>query len=321
MDRNNKKLVVIALGGNAIAQAHEQGTAEEQMTNVATTCRELVKMNELGYLLLVTHGNGPQAGSLMIQQEEGKEQVPAQPLDIVSGMTQGQIGYMFQHQLQNEFLRAGKNIPICTVVTQVLVDPEDPDFQDPSKPVGPFYTAEKARQLQAEKGYVMKQVKPTGEKTWRRVVPSPEPQAIVEAECLHALLKMRVIPIAAGGGGIPVMRQPDGTLKGLEGVIDKDKAGNILAQTTKADIFLILTDVEHALINYGKPEEQPVATVTVSAMEQLAADGHFLKGSMGPKIEAAIRFVKAGGERAIITSLAKATAALAGQTGTIVVPD
>lgn len=321
MGWDGKKLVVIALGGNAISQSHEKGTAEEQMANVATTCRELVKMNKLGYLLLITHGNGPQAGNLLIQQEEGKEQVPPQPLDIIGGMTQGQIGYMFQHQLQKEFHKVGKDIPICTIVTQVLVSPDDPDFQDPSKPVGPFYTKEEAQRLNQTKGYLMKEVKPKGEKTWRRVVPSPEPQGIVESECLKALLKMHVIPIASGGGGIPVMKLPDGSLKGLEGVIDKDKAGNVLAQTSKAEIFLILTDVEHARINFGKPDEKPVGTIRVSDMEKLAAEGHFLKGSMGPKVQAAIRFVKAGGEKAIITSLAKATDALAGNTGTIITPD
>jgi len=316
-----KKLVVVALGGNAILQANEKGTAEEQLHNVHITCEQLVRLNKAGYLLLITHGNGPQAGNLLIQQEEGKKYIPAQPLDIVGAMTQGQIGYMFQNSLQNYFIKEGKSIPFCTVVTQVLVDENDPDFKDPTKPVGPFYTKEEALKFQKEKGYIVKEVKPKGEKTWRRVVPSPEPIGIVEAECIKALIDARVIVIASGGGGVPVMKKADGSLVGLEAVIDKDKAGNILAQTVKADIFLILTDVENAKINFGKPDEKPVGKVKLSEMQKLYDQGHFLKGSMGPKVLAGMRFVKSGGERAIITSLAKAVEALEEKTGTIIVPD
>ncbi|RLC50516.1 MAG: carbamate kinase [Candidatus Cloacimonadota bacterium] len=312
------KLVVIALGGNAIKQAHQEGTAEEQFRNVAITCEQLVKMNALGYKMLITHGNGPQAGNLLIQQEEGKTIVPSQPLDIVGAMTQGQIGYMFQNTLKNYFLKKGKDIPIVTVITQVLVNKNDPDFQDPSKPVGPFYTKEEALKLQKEKGYIVKQVKPTGEKNWRRVVPSPEPLQILEADAIEALLKARAIVIASGGGGVPVMKNGDGTFKGLEAVIDKDKAGNVLAQSVKANIFLILTDVEHASKNFGKKNEEKIGKITVEEAEKLFREGHFLKGSMGPKITAAIRFVKAGGEKAIITSLEKAIEALEGKTGTII---
>ncbi|MDX9719718.1 MAG: carbamate kinase [Myxococcota bacterium] len=321
MTNSDKKLVVVALGGNAISQSNEKGTAEEQFHNVAVTCEQLVRLNKAGYLLLVTHGNGPQAGSLLIQQDEAKALVPPQPLDICGAMTQGQIGFMFQNTLQNMFKAAGKEIPIAAIVTQVEVSDTDPDFQDPSKPVGPFYTEEEAKQLEAQKGYVVKKVKPQGERTWRRVVPSPEPISIVEADCLKALIAARAIPIASGGGGVPVVRQADGSLKGLEAVIDKDKAGNVLAQAVGANIFLILTDVENARINFGTPEEAPLGKLTVSEAEKHAAEGHFLKGSMGPKVQAAIRFVKAGGERSIITSLSKAADALEGKTGTIIVPD
>lgn len=315
------KLVVIALGGNAIKQADEKGTADEQFKNVAITCDQLVNMNALGYKLVITHGNGPQAGNLLIQQEEGKSLVPPLPLDIVGSMTQGQIGYMFQNTLQNYFMNKNKKIPITTVVTQVLVKEDDPDFQDPSKPVGPFYTKEEALTLKNEKGYIVKEVKPKGEKTWRRVVPSPEPYEIIEADCVKALIDARAIVIASGGGGIPVVRDSKGILRGIEAVIDKDKAGNVLAQSVGANIFLILTDVENARINFGKENEKPIGKITVSEAEKLLEEGHFLKGSMGPKVTAAIRFVKSGGDMSIITSLAKAVDALEGKTGTIIVSD
>ncbi len=318
MKNDKRKLVVIALGGNAIKQPNEKGTAEEQFHNVAITCDQLVKMNALGYKLIITHGNGPQAGSLLIQQEEGKKLVPPQPLDVIGAMTQGQIGYMFQNILRNYFMNKGKDIPITTVVTQVLVDENDPDFDDPSKPVGPFYAKEVALELKDTKGYVVKQVKPQGEKTWRRVVPSPEPHTIVEADCIKALVAARAIIIASGGGGVPVKKNPDGTFSGLEAVIDKDKAGNVLAQAVDADIFLILTDVRNGYINYGKPDEKPLGKITVEEAEKYLDEGHFLAGSMGPKMQAAIRFVKAGGEKSIITSLDNAVDALEGKTGTII---
>ncbi|MBN2017348.1 MAG: carbamate kinase [Candidatus Cloacimonetes bacterium] len=318
MNNDKRKLVVIALGGNAIKQADEKGTAEEQFNNVAITCEQLIRMNALNYKLIITHGNGPQAGNLLIQQEEAKNLVPPQPLDVVGAMSQGQIGYMFQNILRDYFLRKGKDIPITTVVTQVLVDENDPDFKDPSKPVGPFYTEEVALELKEKKGYVVKQVKPKGDKTWRRVVPSPEPIRIIEADCIQALVAARAIIIASGGGGVPVKKNPDGTYTGLEAVIDKDKAGNVLAQAVDADIFLILTDVQHACINYGKPEEKALGEITVAEAEKFLAEGHFLAGSMGPKMEAAIRFVKEGGDKSIITSLDHAVDALEGRTGTII---
>ena len=316
MNNDTRKLVVIALGGNAIKQADEKGTAEEQFNNVAITCEQLIRMNALNYKLIITHGNGPQAGNLLIQQEEAKNLVPPQPLDVVGAMTQGQIGYMFQNILRDYFLRKGKDIPITTVVTQVLVDENDPDFNDPSKPVGPFYTKEVAQELHETKGYVVKQVKPKGEKTWRRVVPSPEPIRIIEADCIQALVAARAIIIASGGGGVPVKKNPDGTYTGLEAVIDKDKAGNVLAQAVDADIFLILTDVQHACINYGKQDEKTLGEISVEEAEKYLAEGHFLAGSMGPKMEAAIRFVKEGGDKSIITSLDHAVDALEGRTGT-----
>ena len=317
---DTSKLVVIALGGNAIKQPDEEGTFKQQLNNVILTARQLVEMNRLGYKLILTHGNGPQAGNLLIQQEEGKALVPPQPLDVLGAMTQGQIGFMFQDQLQNAFTAVGKDIPIATLVTQVLVDKNDPDFDNPSKPVGPFYSKAEADELHASKGYLLKEVKPGVEKSWRRVVPSPEPINIIEAFSIKTLVDARVIVITAGGGGVPVIEKENQQLRGIEAVIDKDKAGQVLAKVVDAHIFLILTDVEHAFINFGQPDQKALNEVTLAEMEQHLTDGQFPAGSMGPKVEACIRFIKAGGDRAIITSLNKAVEALEGKTGTRIVP-
>lgn len=318
--KDDRKLVVVALGGNAIKQPHQEGTAEDQFKNVSLTCEQLVRMNKIGYKLILTHGNGPQAGNLLIQQEEGQKLVPPLPLDVCDAMTQGEIGYMFQNQLQNAFRRDRREIPIATVVTQVLVDKNDPDFADPSKPVGPFYTEEEARQLMKTKGYIVKPVKPGAEKAWRRVVPSPEPMGIVEEYSIKSLVANRVIVITSGGGGIPVIKNPDGQLTGIEAVIDKDKAGQKLAEVVNADIFLVLTDVETAYLNYGKPDQKSLREMNINEAKKYLEAGHFQSGSMGPKVQACIRFLEAGGERAIITSLNKAIEALQGETGTHIVP-
>ena len=313
------KLIVIALGGNAIKQAEEKGTAEEQLKNIAVTCEQLIKLHEKGYKLVITHGNGPQAGNLLIQQEEAKSLVPAQPLDIVGAMTQGQIGYMFQRTLANYFNNVGKNdITVASIVTQVLVSENDPDFKDPTKPVGPFYSKEEALKLKEEKGYVVKEVKPGVSKSWRRVVASPEPLDIVEKKAVNSLIKSGVIVITSGGGGVPVMKKANGEFLGLEAVIDKDRAGNILAQDVNADAFIILTDVENAMINFGKPNQKAVGKVNIEEIEALTKEGHFLGGSMGPKVEAATKFAKTTGKTAIITSLDKVVDALEGKTGTII---
>ena len=316
--KDEKKLIVIALGGNAIKQPDEIGTADNQFKNVGLTCEQLVKMNKLGYKLILTHGNGPQAGNLMIQQEESKLLVPSMPLDVVDAMTQGEIGYMFQNQLQNAFRRDGREIPIATLITQVLVDKNDPDFDNPTKPVGPFYTKEEALELQKTKDYLVKEVKLNKEKGWRRVVPSPEPIGLVEYKIIKVLLEAHVIVITSGGGGIPVVKQHDGQLVGVEAVVDKDKAGQKLAELVNGDIFLVLTDVEHVYLNYNKPNQKSIHKITVHEVEKYLKDGQFPPGSMAPKIEACIRFIKAGGEKAIITSLDHAIDALHGKTGTVI---
>lgn len=235
-------------------------------------------------------------------------------------MTQGQIGYMLQQSLINFFKEENIEVPVATLVTQVLVREDDPDFQDPSKPVGPFYTKEEAEELKKTKGYIIKKVKPGEGRVYRRVVPSPDPIKPIEAEAIRRLANAGVIVIASGGGGIPVVIDKEtGRLRGVEAVIDKDLAGERLAEVINADKFLILTDVEKAKLNFGKPNEKDIDRMTVSEAKKYLQEGHFLAGSMGPKVKACIRFIEWGGKEAIITSLDKAVEALKGETGTHIV--
>jgi carbamate kinase len=313
------KRVLVALGGNAIKQPDERGTFEEQMKNVETACKQIAQLVRHRYQLVITHGNGPQVGNLSIQQEAAADQVPSQPLVVLGAMTQGQIGYMMQQQLHN--ILDGDGEQVATIVTQVLVSPEDPDFKDPTKPVGPFYTEEMAKKLSIERGWVVKKVRPAGDKTWRRVVPSPTPLGIAEAKAIRTMVEAGMIVIASGGGGIPVYRNKSGRLEGVDAVIDKDRAGAKLAEEVGSNILLILTDVEYAMMNYGKPTQSPIRKMTVSEAKKRLKEGHFGAGSMGPKVEAALGFVERGGERAIITSLETAVDALDDKSGTHIVPD
>jgi carbamate kinase len=316
--------VVVALGGNAIKQAHEAGTAEEQFKNCETTAEALAKIvSEFkdGDSLVVTHGNGPQSGNLDVQQVAGKDKVPAQPLDIVGAMTQGQIGYMMMNTMQKHLKAHGVDADVIAVVNQVIVDPKDPEFvgENASKPVGNFFTEEEAKALKdVHPDYVIKHVKPSAEKGWRRTVPSPIPSANAELRAINKMLDAGIITIASGGGGIPVMEDANGNYQGLEAVIDKDRAGEVLAEGVKADVFMVLTDVENAILNYGKDNAQPVGEVKLADIKQYASEGHFLAGSMGPKVASAMKFVEWGGDRAIITSLDKAVDALDGRCGTII---
>jgi carbamate kinase len=313
------KRVMIALGGNAIKQPDERGTFGEQMRNVSTAARQIAQIAEKGYEIAITHGNGPQVGNLLIQQEQGAHMVPPQPLVVLGAMTQGQIGYMMQQNLYNLLTASGKEV--ATVITQVIVSKDDPDFQDPTKPVGPYYDEETAKSLGKENDWIVKKVRPTGDKPWRRVVPSPIPLGIAEASVIRRLVERGVIVIASGGGGIPVFRNQKGNLEGVDAVIDKDRAGAKLAEEVSAEILLILTDVEYALLNFGTDHETPVKEATIAQARQYLSEGHFKAGSMGPKVEAAIGFVERGGDRAIITSLDKAAEALEGNSGTHIIPN
>ncbi len=310
------KRIMIALGGNAIKRPDERGTSEEQRRNVSIACREIAEIAKRGYGIVITHGNGPQVGNLAIQQEQAQDIVPAQPLVVLGSMTQGQIGYMIQQNLRNLL---EDDWQVVTVVTQVLVDRDDPDFEDPHKPVGPFFTEEEADRLREERGWTIKKVRPEGERQWRRVVPSPVPLGIVEGRSIKKMVDAGMIVIGSGGGGIPVVLNEDGNLEGVDAVIDKDRAGGVLAEEVEADIFLILTDIDSAMLDYGKPAERPIDKMTSSKAKEYMKEGHFLPGSMGPKVEACIRFVERCGEKAIITSLERAVEALEGETGTTIV--
>lgn len=319
--------LLVALGGNAIKQAHEKGTPEEQFANCKMTTKrlaEVVSRMDGQDRLIITHGNGPQAGNLLVQQDLGKEAVPAQTMDIVGAMTQGQIGYMLQQTLLNYLMDKDLKLPVAAVVNQVLVDENDPEFfgDAASKPVGNFLTEEEAKQVKQEHPeYIVKKVKPNGERVWRRTVPSPDPIANVGAEGIKRMVDAGIIVIASGGGGIPVVHDESGHYMGVEAVIDKDLAGERLAEVVNADTFLILTDVEKARLNYGQPDEEEVGPITLAQAKKYLAEGHFLAGSMGPKVKACIRFLEWGGKRAIITSLDKALEALDGKTGTRITRD
>jgi len=311
----DKELVVIALGGNAILQPGQRGTAAEQFENVRQTCRQIVSLLADGYRVVLTHGNGPQVGNILIQNG-ATEAVPAMPMDICGAESQGMIGYMMQQTMGNELLRRGMRMPVASVVTQTIVSVEDQAFRKPTKPVGPFY----------DEGYARKKIE-AGEtwiedagRGWRKVVPSPDPKEIVELESVRALARDSTLVICTGGGGIPVVREADGTLRGVEAVIDKDLGGQRLATGLEADVFMILTDVSAAAINYGKPDQKWLGKLTVQEARALQKEGHFKSGSMGPKVEACCRFVEAGGKRAVIASLTQALDALAGKAGTQIVP-
>jgi len=338
--------LLIALGGNAIKRASEEGTTEEQMRNVAITCEQIVRLirgQGEGDRIAITHGNGPQVGNLLVQQEAGSGLVPAQAFDVVGAMSQGQIGYMFQQTLQNYLRAAGgrvAEIPVISVVNQVLVSQDDPEFLDPTKPIGNFFSKEEAEELAEEQGYVInppagrlhlrekrtgfviKQVIPTGAKPkpFRRVVPSPDPVRNVEGKTIKKLVDMGVVVIASGGGGIPVIESGNGGLEGVFSVIDKDKAGERMAEAIEATDFLVLTDVEYAYLDFGKDTQRPLRDASVEEAEAYLAEEHFLRGSMGPKVEACIRFIRWGGRRAIISSLEHVVEALDGKTGTHIHP-
>ncbi|MCR6624299.1 MAG: carbamate kinase [archaeon YNP-LCB-024-027] len=308
------KRILVALGGNAIKKAEELGTYEEQLNNIHKTCIELSKLIEMGYDIVITHGNGPQVGNLLIQQEAAAKELPPQPLDVLGAMTQGHIGYLIQRTLRNILTKKGIKREVATIITQVEVNKNDPAFKNPTKPIGPFYD-EKEAEEKIRMGMLIKKVKIGVGKTYRRVVPSPEPIRILEGKVIKKLVDEGVIVIASGGGGIPVTLEND-EYTGVEAVIDKDLAGEKLAEIINADILLILTDVEKVKLNFGKPNELDIDKMTVEEAKRYYEEGHFPPGSMGPKIQACIRFIEWGGEMAIITSLEKAAEALEGKTGT-----
>ena len=314
------KRIVIALGGNAIKLPQQKGTFEEQLANIRAASHHILEFIQHGFEVVISHGNGPQVGNLLVQQEIGSAQVPAQPLEICSAMTQGQLGYMLQQSLMNELKSHNLNLDVVTMITQVMVDREDLDFADPSKPVGSFYDRKTKEKLEAERGYRMKQVLPAGEAPFRRVLPSPDPIRIVEVMALKKLVDAGMIIIASGGGGIPVILNDRGEFEGVEGVIDKDLAGEKLAEAVAADILMILTDVPKVKTGFGTAQERNVDRMDAVQAKKYLEEGQFLEGSMAPKVRACIRFIEYGGEEAIITSLERAWLAVQNQEGTHIVP-
>jgi len=293
------KRALIAFGGNALIQDDEFGTQEQQLQNAKYAAEMIVSLAEQGYLPIVVHGNGPQVGSVLIQQEEAALKVPPYTMDLCGAQTQGSIGYMLQRCMENMLKLKGLDLKVAMTLTEVAVDREDPAFQNPQKPVGPFYQPFRASALEQEKHWTMREDAGRG---WRRLVPSPKPLRIVQIDAIRTLVENNFIVIAGGGGGIPVVEDDSGFLLGAEAVIDKDRTSAMLGVQLEAEAFIILTGVEKVFLDFGKPSQRPVDRMTVAEAEKHLADGQFPPGSMGPKIEAAISYVRGGGEEALITT-------------------
>ena len=312
------RLAVIAIGGNSLIRDEQHKSVHDQYESVVETSRHIAGIVQQGYNVVITHGNGPQVGFILLRSEIAEKVAGLHPvpLDSCGADTQGAIGYQIQQALHNEFLKRGVERQAATIVTQVLVDQHDPAFQNPSKPVGSFYTKEEIDQKVAQEGWTVAEDAGRG---WRRVVPSPMPMAIVELDAIKRLVEADFVVIAAGGGGIPVIRNSEGLLEGVAAVIDKDYATSLLATNLEADLFVISTAVENVSLNYRKPDEQAISRMTVSEAKAYAEQGQFAKGSMLPKINAAIAFLERGGKEALITNPESLERALAGHTGTRIV--
>ena len=310
------KKLVIALGGNALQEAGKPATAQAQLEVVEKTSEYIADIVERGYEVIVAHGNGPQVGRIVIQNEVASASTPAMPFDVCGAMSQGMIGYHIQQGLSKVLRHRGINKNVVTIVTQVVVDKDDPKFKAPSKPIGPFYTEEEAKAIAAEKGYTMKEDAGRG---WRRVVASPLPVEIVELDAVKTLNDAGFVVVTVGGGGIPVVRNEAGDLEGVAAVIDKDLASETLARDMDADALVILTAVEKVSINFKKPDQKDLDRMSAAEAKQYIKEGHFAPGSMLPKIEAALNFVESKpGRIAIITSLDKAVDAIEGRAGTTI---
>ena len=316
MGSNKTKTFVIALGGNSILRAKEKGTADEQYKNLDHTAEQLLDLLRSGNRVVITHGNGPQVGNLLLADEAAKDVVPPMPLDVLGAQTEGFMGYMIQNTLANHLRRAGAPHNITTVITQVIVDKNDPAFENPSKPIGPFLDQETALKRRDEEGWDV--IEDAG-RGWRRVVPSPIPRRIIERDAIKNLSDAGFVVIAVGGGGIPVMEE-NGKLKGTAAVIDKDYASSLLALAIGVDLFLISTAVEKVALNFGRPNQEWLDRITLAEARQYLEEGHFAPGSMYPKIQAIVDFLERGGKEALVTNPENIERALAGETGTRVVP-
>jgi carbamate kinase len=315
----DKRVAVVAIGGNSLIKDKQHQTVEDQYQAAKETCKHIADMIEEGWVVAIGHGNGPQVGFILRRSEiaarvAGMHEVP---LDACGADSQGAIGYALQQNLRNEFDRRGMAKDAATVITQVRVDADDPAFEEPSKPIGTFMEEDEAQRRVDQEGWSV--VEDAG-RGWRRVVASPFPQEIVELPAVRRLIDAGIITITVGGGGIPVVRNQDGDLRGVAAVIDKDYASALLAQSIDADLFLISTAVEHVYLNFGKPNQEPIKEMTVAEAKQYIEEGHFAAGSMLPKIKAIVWFLEEGGQEALITNPENIARALQGETGTRIVP-
>jgi carbamate kinase len=303
---------LVAVGGNSLIRAGETGTIAEQLANTRRTADAIVALLRDGFRLVITHGNGPQVGAALLRSERASDQVYSQALDVCDATTQGEIGYLLQQSLRNALDRAGMTVPVVTVLTQAVVCQDDPAMHHPTKPIGPFYSKATAEDRARLLGW---QVVEDAARGYRRVVPSPEPIDVVEEGVIRMLLDQGALVIAAGGGGIPVIRTAEG-LRGVEAVIDKDRVSALLAGRLGVDSFIISTDADRVYLDYRKPIQRPLDRVTADEMERYLQAGQFPPGNMGPKVESALRFLRAGGREAIITSYEHIPEAVHGRAGT-----
>src|SRR5215468_1124421 len=310
-----RPLAVVAFGGNALLRPGDSGTTRDQLLRAREAVRMLLPILARGYELVVVHGNGPQVGNLLIQAELASGQIPPQTLDFCVAQTQGSLGFLLELAFANEMPGAGFRKEVATFLTQVEVDPADPAFLSPTKPIGPFFTKERAAQLEENEGWKM--VEDAG-RGWRKVVASPKPRAIRGVAVAAALVNRGHIVIAAGGGGVPVVVSDEGEVRGVEAVIDKDYAASMLAASLSANLFIILTGVDRVAKDFGKPTQAALPEIDVPTAKRLLAEGQFPPGSMGPKIDAAIRFVEAGGDEVLVTRAERLSEALEGKTGTYI---
>jgi carbamate kinase len=303
--------ILIALGGNAILKENEKGTFREQESNIRDTAKRIAAIIKKGNNVIITHGNGPQVGDILLRYELAKSVLPTMPLHVCGGESQGMMGYMIEQAVANELKRAGISKEVACVLTQTVVDKRDPNFRNPSKPIGPFYGKADADRLSKEYGWTM--VREASR--YRRVVPSPVPVGIIEFNTIRRLFREGTVVVCAGGGGVPVIRNGK-SFNGVDAVIDKDFGSSLLARKLKVDLFMILTDVDHVYLDYGKSGQRAVGKMSLEDCGRYLAEGHFENGTMRPKVEAAMEFVKATGSCAVITSLEKAEKALENKAGT-----
>lgn len=304
---------LIAVGGNSLIRAGERGTIEEQLANAHATAKSIAKMINLGWQVVVTHGNGPQAGAALIRSERASNEVYTHTLDMCVATTQSEIGYLLQRALEYELNAAGIHKLVSTVPTMVAVDPNDPAFKNPTKPIGPFYTKSVADEKKATLGWDIVEDASRG---YRRVVPSPEPKEVLQLELIKKIIDLDVVTVALGGGGIPVIKTEDGRIVGSEAVIDKDRSSALLAAKLGVDLFIISTDADQVYVDFKKPTMRGLRNTTSAELQSLADAGQFPAGSMGPKVESVINFIKQGGKKAIITSFECLSDALEGNAGT-----